>query len=120
MLVRTYVPHHSTSSLISLHCIHAYVYVINLHVFVNFLQSITVGSELEQPLIYDVCYNGTMQNVTSPTTMLTFTAPSLPDGVFSDNITVIVTAINRFGRGIPSDPEDFLISQLNHAFIICV
>ena len=69
-----------------------------------------MGSELEEPLVYEVSYNGTMQNVSSSTTTLTFTAPSLPDGVFSGNITVTVTAINRFGRGMPSDPEDFLIS----------
>ena len=67
---------------------------------------------LEQPLVYEVYYNGTRQNVTSPTTTLTFTAPSLPDGVFFDNITVIVTAINRFGRGTPSNPESFEISKL--------
>ena len=69
-----------------------------------------MGSELEEPLVYEVNYNGTMRNVSSSTTILTFTAPSLPDGVFSGNITVTVTAINRFGRGMPSDPKDFLIS----------
>ena len=68
---------------------------------------------LEQPLVYEVYYNGTKENVTSPTTTLTFTAPSLlPDGVFVDNITVIVTAINRFGRGQPSDPDYDEISEL--------
>ena len=55
-------------------------------------------------------------NVTSPTTELTFTAPSLPDGVFVDNITVTVTAINRFGYGMPSDPVEFEISK--YIFII--
>ena len=70
-----------------------------------FPQPITVGNgALEQPLVYEVYYNGTMVNVTSPTPTLTFTAPSLPDGVFADNITVFVTAINRFGRGTTSDP----------------
>ena len=60
---------------------------------------------LEQPLVYEVYYNGTSQNVTSPTTTLTFKAPSLPDGVFNDSVIVTVTAINRFGRGQPSDPD---------------
>ena len=88
---------------------------------VYFPQPITVGSELEEPLVYEVNYNGTMQNVTIPTTILTFTAPSLPDGVFSGNIIVTVTAINRFGRGMPSDPKNFLISSLNHImYIICI
>ena len=49
-------------------------------------------------------YNGTMMNVTSSTTTLTFTAPSLPDGVFTGNIVVMVTAINRYGIGPASDP----------------
>ena len=79
-----------------------------------FPQPITVGNgPLEQPLYYEVYYNRTRQNVTSSTTTLTFTAPSLPDEEFVDNITVIVTAINRFGRGSPSDPESFEISKLH-------
>ena len=78
-----------------------------------FPQPITVGNgPLEQPLVYEVYYNGTRENVTSPTTTLTFTAPPLPDGVFVDNITVIVTAINRFGHGSPSDPDSAEISKL--------
>ena len=66
---------------------------------------------LEQPLVYKVKYNGTTENVTSPNTTLTFTAPSLPDDVFIDNITVTVTAINIFGRGTPSDVESMKISK---------
>ena len=66
---------------------------------------------MEQPLVYEVYYNGTMINVTGVTTELTFTAPSLPSDVFVDNITVTVTAINRFGPGSPSDPEEFEISE---------
>ena len=72
---------------------------------------------LEQPVVYEVNYNGTMQNVTSPTTTLTFTAPSLPDGVFDGNITVTVTAINTFGRGTFSDPKYFVISKLHALYI---
>ena len=75
---------------------------------------------LEQPLVYEVNYNGTIKNVTSPTTILTFTAPLLPDGVFSGSITVTVTAINKLGAGLPSDPEYFLISKLctyMHAYV---
>ena len=83
------------------------------------IKPITVGNgPLEQPLVYEVYYNGTMMNVNSPTTELTFTAPSLPDGAFIDNITVTVTAINRFGRGTPSDPESIEISELNIYIII--
>ena len=69
---------------------------------------------LEQPLEYEVYYNGTRENVTSPTTMLIFPAPSLPDGVFVDNITVIVTAINRFGRGNSSDPPEYFEISMFH------
>ena len=52
---------------------------------------------------YQVHYNGTMMIVDSPTTTLTFTAPSLPDGVFTDTVAITVTAINKFGVGLPSD-----------------
>ena len=67
---------------------------------------------LEQPLEYEVYYNGTTINATSPTTTLTFIAPSLPDGVFTGIVVVMVTAINRFGHGTPSDPDSFEISKL--------
>ena len=76
-----------------------------------------MGNPLEQPLVYEVNYNGTMQNVTSPNTALTFTVPSLPDGVFDGSITVTVTAINKFGRGIPNDPEYAVISKLHHTYM---
>ena len=58
-----------------------------------------------------------MENVTSSTTTLAFTAPSLPDGVFVNNITVIVTAINRFGSGAPSDPDSAKISELSVQYL---
>ena len=83
-----------------------------------FPQQITVGNgPLEQPVVYEVNYNGTIQNVTSPTTTLTFTAPSLPDGVFDANISVTVTATNIFGRGTFSDPKYFVISKLHALYI---
>ena len=43
-------------------------------------------------------------NVNSSTTTLTFTAPSLPDGVFTGTVVVMVTAINQYGVGSASDP----------------
>ena len=46
-------------------------------------------------------YNGTM-NITNLTT-LTFNAPSLPDGVFTGTVVVMVTAFTRFGIGPVSD-----------------
>ena len=85
-----------------------------------FPQPITGGNPLEQPLVYEVNYNGTMQNVTSTNTTLTFTAPSLPDGEFDGKITVTVTAINRLGHGVPSDPEYAVISKLHHTYICTV
>ena len=71
---------------------------------------------LEQPLVYQVYYNGSRTNVTSPTSTLTFDAPSLPNGVFIRNIIVIVTAINRFETGAPSEPVNDEISML----ILCM
>ena len=64
---------------------------------------------LFQPVIqghvtgYQVYYNGTMINVNSSTTTLTFTAPSLPDGVFTGTVVVMVTAISRYGIGPDSE-----------------
>ena len=52
---------------------------------------------------YLVHYNGTMMNVSSSTTTLTFTAPSLPDGVFTGTVVVMVTAISKYGIGPSSD-----------------
>ena len=44
-----------------------------------------------------------MMNVNSSTTTLTFTAPSLPDAVFTGTVVVMVTAVNRYGVGPASD-----------------
>ena len=49
--------------------------------------------------------------VSSSTTTLTFTAPSLPDSLFAANVTVTVTAVNRFGHGAFSDPDYFEICK---------
>ena len=59
---------------------------------------------------YQVYYNGTMMNVNSSTTTLTFTAPSLPDGVFTGTVVVMVIAINEFGIGPASNPETAVIT----------
>ena len=45
-----------------------------------------------------------MINVDSSTTTLTFTAPSLPDGVFTGTVVVMMTAVSRLGIGPASDP----------------
>ena len=49
-------------------------------------------------------------NVNSSTTTLIFTAPSLPDGVFTGTVIVMVTAINEFGIGPTSNPETAVIT----------
>ena len=53
-----------------------------------------------------------MMNVDSSTTTLTFTAPSLPDGVFTGAVVVMVTLINRYGIGPPSDPASTEINSM--------
>ena len=53
-----------------------------------------------------------MRNVNSSTTTLTFTAPSLPDGVFSGTVVVMVTAVSRFGMGSPSASVSALITGI--------
>ena len=61
---------------------------------------------------YQVYYNGTMMNVNSSTTTLTFTAPSLPDGGFTGTIVVMVTAVNRYGVGPASNPETATVTGM--------
>ena len=73
----------------------------NLCIFQSVTQSDISG--------YQVYYNGTMMNVNSSTTTLTFTAPPLSDGVYTDTVVVMVTAISRLGIGPASGPEAALI-----------
>ena len=61
---------------------------------------------------YQVYYNGTLKDVNSSTSTLTFTAPSLSDGVFSGTVVVMVTAVNRFGVGPASDPAIAIINGM--------
>ena len=67
---------------------------------------------------YQVYYSGTMMNLNSSTTTLTFTAPSLPDGVFTDTVGVMVTAVNRYGVGPASDRESAVIYGKNNIKIL--
>ena len=69
---------------------------------------------------YQVYYYGTIMNVDSSTTTLTFTAPSLPDGVHNGTIAVTVTAINKFGVGLPSDLVTAEIIGKIYCIYICV
>ena len=55
-----------------------------------------------------------MINVNRSTTTLTFTAPSLPDGVFTVTVVVMVTAVNRFGVGPPSN---LVIAKVNGIYV---
>ena len=55
--------------------------------------------------MYQVHYSGMIVNVDSSTTTLTFTAPSLPDDVFTGTVVVMVIGISEFGIGPASNPE---------------
>ena len=44
-------------------------------------------------------------------TTLTFTAPSLPDGVFTGTVVVIVTAINQYGVGPDSHHVNAIVTS---------
>ena len=48
-------------------------------------------------------------NVNNPTTILSFDAPLLPDGVFNGSVVVIVNATSRYGIGPASEPEAAVI-----------
>ena len=56
-----------------------------------------------------------MMSVNSSTTTLIFTAPSLPDGVFTGTVVVMVTAVSSFGIGPTSDPA---IAKISGMYII--
>ena len=51
-------------------------------------------------------------NVDSSTTTLTFTAPSLPDDVFTGAVVVMVTAVSRYGIGPAGDPVDAIVTGM--------
>ena len=59
-------------------------------------------------------------NVNSSTTTLTFSAPSLPDGLFTGTVVVMVTAINRYGIGPPSDSDTAIITGTYICVCACV
>ena len=88
------------------------LYTYNIHLPAHF-QATTQGDITG----YRVYYNGTMKGVNGSTTTLTFTAPSLPDGVFSGTVVVMVTAVNRFGIGPASDPAIAVINGMITMFI---
>ena len=56
-------------------------------------------------------------NVNNSTTTLTFTAPSLPDVVFTGTVVVMVTATNRYGTRPPSGSGTAVITGI---YIMCV
>ena len=63
--------------------------------------------------MYQVHYSGMIVNVDSSTTTLTFTAPSLPDGVFTGTVVVMVTVVGSVGVGPASDPATAEIRGIN-------
>ena len=69
---------------------------------------------------YQVCYNGTMIIVTSSTTTLIFTAPSLPNNKFNGTVVVRVTAVNNLGVGPVSDPATAVIHGMSVSTHVCV
>ena len=54
--------------------------------------------------MYQVHYSGMIVNADSSITTLTFTVPSLPDGVFTGTVVVMVTVVSNVGVGPASDP----------------
>ena len=76
--------------------------ILLLYVFQHVTQTDITG--------YQVYYNGTMMNVSGSATTLTFTAPLLPNVVFSGVVIVMVTAVNRYGVGPTSETETAIIT----------
>lgn len=65
-------------------------------------------------------YDETMVNVNSSTTTLTFTAPTLPDGVFTGTVVVMVAAVNRLGVGPASDPATAEIHSMQCRYMLFI
>ena len=61
---------------------------------------------------YQVHYSGVTVNVNSSTTTLTFTAPSLPDDVFTGTLVVMVTAFSRYGIGSASNSANATLTGM--------
>ena len=78
-----------------------------IHMCLFVFQPVTQGDIIG----YQVYYNGTMINANNSTTTLTFTAPPLPDGVFTGTVVVIVTIISRYGVGSASNPVAAIIGM---------
>ena len=57
-----------------------------------------------------------MMNVNRATTTLTFTAPSLPDGVFTGTVVIMVIATSGYGIGPASEPEAAVIYGNIHMY----
>ena len=55
-----------------------------------------------------------MMSVNSSTTTLTFTAPSLPDSMFTGTVVVMVTGINQYGVGPDSDHVMATVTGIVH------
>ena len=51
-------------------------------------------------------------NVNNLTITLTFTAPSLPDGVFTGTVVVMVTAVDTCGKGPASDLKTATVTDM--------
>ena len=72
---------------------------------------------------YQVHYSGVIVNVNSSITTLIFTAPSLPDDVFTGTVVVMVTAFSRYGIGPASEPANATLTGMNKLLtraFICV
>ena len=63
-------------------------------------------------------YDGTMMTVNHPTTTLTFTAPSVPDGMFNSTLVVRVSATSRYGIGPASEHEAILYGKVKFKILM--
>ena len=88
-----------------------YGLLLHVHVFQNVMQGDITG--------YQVYYNGTMMNVSSSTNTLIFTAPSLPNGVFTDTIVVMVTAVSKYGVGPASETDAAVVNGKQICNTVC-
>ena len=69
-------------------------------------------------VIYQIVYFEAMLNFTTTNNLLVFQAQPVSDEIYIDNVTIIVTAINNFGTGEPSDAVTDMICKCKFDYII--
>ena len=67
------------------------------------VENVTTSNLLTESMQYQIHYFEVMLNLTTTNSSLLFQAQPVLEDIYVDNVTITVTAINRFGIGEPSN-----------------